>query len=138
MVSAAGEDEIDVVRGLDGSPGDALPAQEANGKPVLAAADFGIDIAWRRKGDTQQLGGRAAIEGVLEKPVASDLGLPLGAFPGQPENLGDGVEQGLDTGEPALEVFHPAFIRQAEPVLEIRQIEFAGTPGNGAAMFDGA
>src|SRR5688572_13258472 len=73
---------------------------------------------------------------MLVQASRSDLRRGLRRFARQPKNLGDGIANGLDVVRPLVELLTPIGGRQMQPVGVVRQIERAGSAGNGASMPD--
>src|SRR5579859_43817 len=134
---AAGELEGDVLFGLSGPGGEAVPGEESQIAAVVAAADLGIETGGGGQRDAQQLQRIVTVEGDVESAALRHLAPRAPVLAREPQQLRDRIAQRAQQGQPLAEAAHAQLIVLTQPEIVVRQIELAGAAGDGAAQLDG-
>src|SRR6056297_3756535 len=93
--STAGQLEADVLADLRGALLGTDPVEETHSEAVLAAADLRVELGVGRQRDAHQLAAHGAVDLVLEHAARGEFVAPRRGLARQPEQLSDGVAQGL-------------------------------------------
>ena len=103
---------------------------------MLAAADFGKQVGVRSDVDTQQPAFDVLLRVVLIHAIDGELVDGLRAFAYQPHYFGDRITNGSNFVDPEFEILPTTIVGLTQPVAVLRQIKFAGTARDGAAVLD--